>query len=165
MDRGDGYELSLRAAAVLVREGRVLLCKSEQDRFWTLPGGQAEPGETLADALCRELCEEVGLTVTVERLVWVIENFFHYDDDPCHEIGFYFVVSVEGGEAPEVMRAEGALHGRESDGRRLTFRWFSCAALGEVAVRPSLLADALAGELPGFEHRIHRDPRHRSTDG
>ena len=55
-------------AAVLVRDGRVLLClRSRQRRWspcmWDLPGGHVERGESDPTALARELCEELGVTV------------------------------------------------------------------------------------------------------
>jgi 8-oxo-dGTP diphosphatase len=55
-------------AAVLVRDGRVLLClRSPQRRWspclWDLPGGHVERGESDPVALARELCEELGVTV------------------------------------------------------------------------------------------------------
>jgi 8-oxo-dGTP diphosphatase len=55
-------------AGVLVRDARVLLCHRSADRewypnVWDLPGGHIEPGESPADALVRELREELGVTV------------------------------------------------------------------------------------------------------
>lgn len=55
-------------AAVLVRDGRVLLCHRSAHRrwhpgVWDLPGGHVEAGETPAGALVRELQEELGILV------------------------------------------------------------------------------------------------------
>src|SRR6202044_4104637 len=74
--RGGGGERAVSAdsglaaivAAVLVRDGRVLLClRSPQRRWspcmWDLPGGHVEHGESDPVALARELCEELGVTV------------------------------------------------------------------------------------------------------
>jgi len=56
------------AAAVLVDGDRVLMCRRNPSRqwypnIWDLPGGHIEPGEMPADALVRELREELGVTV------------------------------------------------------------------------------------------------------
>jgi 8-oxo-dGTP diphosphatase len=55
--------------ALLVRDGGVLLTRRSQHRaayggLWSFPGGHVEPGETLTEALVREVQEEVGLTPT-----------------------------------------------------------------------------------------------------
>jgi 8-oxo-dGTP diphosphatase len=56
-------------AAVLVRDGRVLAARRAEGKreagLWELPGGKVEPGESDADALVRELREELGVTVSV----------------------------------------------------------------------------------------------------
>ena len=42
---------------------------------WSIPGGRVEPGETLREALVREIAEETGLTVAVGELINVVELF------------------------------------------------------------------------------------------
>jgi ADP-ribose pyrophosphatase YjhB (NUDIX family) len=57
------FEPRLRVSAILRWQGRVLLCRHEKGgkAVWLLPGGGVNAGESLTDALGRELREEVGL--------------------------------------------------------------------------------------------------------
>jgi 8-oxo-dGTP diphosphatase len=65
--RHGGPPLVLQA---VVHDGdRVLLAVRDELRGWELPGGAPEPGEAEEDALRRELREETGLEVAVERRV------------------------------------------------------------------------------------------------
>ncbi|MGO9261889.1 MAG: (deoxy)nucleoside triphosphate pyrophosphohydrolase [Bryobacteraceae bacterium] len=52
-------------AAILEREGRILICQRRPGQShalkWEFPGGKVEPGETPAQALGRELEEELGI--------------------------------------------------------------------------------------------------------
>jgi ADP-ribose pyrophosphatase YjhB (NUDIX family) len=55
-------------SGLIVRDGRVLLVRRGKEPFkghWSLPGGGVAPGETLREAVKREMREETGLEVDV----------------------------------------------------------------------------------------------------
>ena len=67
---------------MVVRDGAVLLVKRAAEPLagqWSLPGGMVEAGETLEEALVRELREETGLAVAVRGLVEVFERITRDD--------------------------------------------------------------------------------------
>lgn len=57
--------------AAIIRDGRVLAARRTAPPHaagrWELPGGKVEPGESPEGALVREVAEELGLVVTLER--------------------------------------------------------------------------------------------------
>lgn len=71
---GDGTGVQLRPAvkALVVDDRHVLLVEETHPdgaSFWTLPGGGLQPGETLADALRREVTEELGADLAIRAPV------------------------------------------------------------------------------------------------
>ncbi len=66
------------ASGILRRDDDILLvhCRypGQREPLWTLPGGRAEAGEMLAQAVVREFLEETSLTVRVRDLAYVSES-------------------------------------------------------------------------------------------
>jgi ADP-ribose pyrophosphatase YjhB (NUDIX family) len=84
--------------AICVREGRLLLVRRGRGTAigsWAPPGGRVEPGETVAEAVRRELEEETGLAGTVTGLCGLAEDL----GDDHHFVILDFWVEVEPGEA------------------------------------------------------------------
>jgi ADP-ribose pyrophosphatase YjhB (NUDIX family) len=61
-------------AAVIDDDGRLLLVRENSDGRWALPGGWADVGETLAEGVVREVREETGYVVEVDRLLGVYDR-------------------------------------------------------------------------------------------
>lgn len=85
----------------VIRDGKVLMVQERSDGGWTLPGGWGDVGEAPSAMVAREVWEESGYEVRVEKLVAV------YDANrvPGVRMEFYhaykliFLCSITGGEA------------------------------------------------------------------
>lgn len=58
-------------------------------------GGRVEFGETVVEALHREVQEELGCSVVAHRLLYTHENFFHLGGIDFREYGWYFLVELD----------------------------------------------------------------------
>src|SRR2546421_9833633 len=72
-------EPRIRVSALLRWQDRILLCRHEKigrGEYWLLPGGGVNAGESLTDALYRELREEVGIhdEIPVEGPVAIVDS-------------------------------------------------------------------------------------------
>ncbi|HEX9142637.1 MAG TPA: (deoxy)nucleoside triphosphate pyrophosphohydrolase [Candidatus Binatia bacterium] len=85
-------------AGLIIRDGRVLICqRSAAAKFplkWEFPGGKVEPGENPAEALRRELREELAIEV-VESEEFA-RHVHDYNDMPPVELCFYRVLRYQG---------------------------------------------------------------------
>ena len=86
-------------AAILERDGKILICRRRPDQShglqWEFPGGKVEAGETPAQALARELQEELGIAGAEGRQI----ASYHYTYPGKNAIAlFFFRVDAYSGE-------------------------------------------------------------------
>ena len=95
---GDGF-LNIRAGAIILKNGHFLMVGNERAPYLYSVGGRVKMGETAEEAIIREVFEETGIRMTVDRLGFVHENYF-YDDSPVkmgkliYELSFFFYMNV-----------------------------------------------------------------------
>ena len=148
------HRFNLRAAAVIFHDEYVLLHQVEGDDFWCLPGGRVEPGEHAAQTVIREMEEEVGASVQIEKTLCIVENFFSYNGRPNHEIGIYLVARLEPGSPLLDLAVSHSGHERN---KRLTFTWVARQRLSEIEVRPVFLRQLLQVDRVDLAHVIQRE--------
>jgi 8-oxo-dGTP diphosphatase len=69
---------SVSVAGIVVRDdGRILVIRRDDNGQWEAPGGVLELDESFEDGVRREVLEETGLQVAVERLTGVYKNLTH----------------------------------------------------------------------------------------
>jgi 8-oxo-dGTP pyrophosphatase MutT (NUDIX family) len=76
--------ISVSAGVVLDGRGRTLLVRKTGTRAFMNPGGKPEPGESAAEALCRELAEEVGLAIRPDELTYLGRYRADAANEPGH---------------------------------------------------------------------------------
>lgn len=81
---------------------KVLLTRRTDNGQWCLPGGRMEPGESAVEACAREVWEETGLRIRVERLIGVYSNTHrlieYADGNRFHVVAMNFEAEPIGGE-------------------------------------------------------------------
>lgn len=85
---------------VVFRDGKILLVKEITDGRWSLPGGWADLGQSPAEMVAREVREESGFEVRVEKLIAAINgNNLLQPWEFYHAYKLVFLCAITGGTA------------------------------------------------------------------
>jgi 8-oxo-dGTP diphosphatase len=142
---GPAARFNLRVAAIINRDGELLLCSVDGLGYWFLPGGRVQFGETSRAALARELAEELGHELPVAELALIVENI-HAAALVQHEIGMYYRVIW-----PDVLARDDL--GRGTEAGHL-FRWMSPRELWSVRFEPAGLVPVLQQPTARLRHIV-----------
>lgn len=95
---GDGF-INIRVGAIIIRNGKFLMVGNERADYLYSVGGRIKFGETAQEAVIREVREETGITLDVDRLGFIHKNYF-YGDSPAkegrliYEVSYFFYMKV-----------------------------------------------------------------------
>jgi 8-oxo-dGTP diphosphatase len=92
MKREYPYHPIIGVGAIIIKGEKVLLARRGREPDygkWSIPGGAVKLGETLKEAVKREVCEEVSLAIRVGEVVEVLERIFH---DPEGKVQYHYVL-------------------------------------------------------------------------
>lgn len=99
--------LNIRVGAIILRDGKFLMVGNNgRPEYLYSVGGRIKFGETAEEAVKREVLEETGYELEIDRLGFVHENYF-YGDAPTnfgkliYEISFFFYMKVPDDFEPE----------------------------------------------------------------
>lgn len=92
--------INIRVGAIIIKDGRFLMVgnKARSEYLYSV-GGRIKFGETAEEAVKREVYEETGVQMEVDRLGFVHENYFYGDADHnkeklIYEVSFFFYMKV-----------------------------------------------------------------------
>jgi 8-oxo-dGTP diphosphatase len=124
----------IRVSALLRWEGRMLLCRHEKPgkEYWLLPGGGVNGGESLADALHRELLEEVGIDdeLPLEGPIAIVDSIAPERSFTAkHVVHIIFSGDLTGRSLERVTSQDAAVRGH---------RLFAVTDLDDIVVHPPI---------------------------
>ena len=130
--------------AVIIEDGKILLVKRANEpnkNKWSIPGGLVKVGETLHEALKREILEEIGVEIENGEVACVTEEIFVDEEEKIkyHYVIVDFFAKIKAGEVKA-----------GSDAKEV--RWMNLDKLGEDVVP---FVRKLAGRILRGEKMIY----------
>ncbi|MCE7068266.1 NUDIX domain-containing protein [Dyadobacter sp. CY326] len=120
--------MNVRPSAIILQHEHVLTlryCYGDQE-VYALPGGNPDPGESLAEALARELNEELGIDSAVNQMVFCGEVIWpEINKETLHMV---FLAEITSGE-PQL---------NPDQTTALEMVWLPVSALGEKLLYPNV---------------------------
>lgn len=133
---------NFRTCGIALHDGRVLMVKIEPYDFWLIPGGRVEYMESSKDALKREVKEELGVSCTILKLLWHVEDFYFFEGKDTHEICYYYQIDFT--DHPEIYEKDSWTVNEEAkeheNAKKLTFQWFPLKALKTINLIPKYIS-------------------------
>lgn len=148
----DEYVCGLRAAGVLVKDGKILVQHDKGGSEYALPGGHVRIGETLEDGLIREMMEETGAEVRCTRLLWTEESFWNWNGRRAHTVAFYYLIELCGGS--HIPDGEFV---SQKDNCDVLIGWLPIGKIPEMTLFPAFLKDEIDHLNDPPKHFVTRD--------
>ena len=146
----EGGLVNLRVGAIIQKDGKLLMVGNDRNDYDYSVGGRIRFGETAEQAILREVEEETGFRLEIDRLGFVEENYF-YGTSPykkerlVYEISFYYYMKTPEDFEPLSDRFE-------EEGTPEYLEWLSPDT--EKTIYPAFFRTELADPVPYVRHIV-----------
>lgn len=148
----DNYKLNIRAAGVMIHNGKILTHKDTNSNHYALIGGRVKIGENSADTIKREIKEELGKNIEITEYVSTIENFFEIKGLKYHEIMFVYKIEFTNEDDKKIEYSMKNIEGEDS----LQYEWIDINKINEYPLLPRAVKEIIKeNKFP--IHKINND--------
>ena len=144
----ENMHFRLRVSALIIHDGRLLAVRSAGQNICYTVGGRVRLGESSEEAVIREAYEETGIHLEIDRLLFIQESFFTFQNDKYHEIAFHYLMKPPAQPIPE---------GAPTDQANETLHWLPIDALPSCSLVPGFLKEALQHLPDSVRHIVVRE--------
>lgn len=140
------------ARAIIKQDEKILLICVNDAPYYHLPGGHIEVGESSEAAVIREIQEEVGIEVALQKLVLMNEQFYNKDGIDNHSLVLYYLAKPQNNISTQssVRMEEGPTKIIKNE-----LRWVTYEELKDIDLRPLLVKNLiLHNDLENLRHVI-----------
>lgn len=133
------YIFNFRVCALIVHDSKLLCHKADADVYYATPGGRVMTGESTKDAIVREIKEELGKDIEVQRLMAVVENFFEHSGKQYHELLFTYKCEFTSEQDKDLTNKLTCIEA----GKKVNYEWIDIQDLQNADFRPAALKDII----------------------
>ncbi|MDD3303694.1 MAG: NUDIX domain-containing protein [Clostridia bacterium] len=148
----EDYKLNVRAAAIIIHEGKVLVHKNVKTNYYALMGGRISIGEDSATTAIREVKEELGKEIELIGCASTIENFFEMKDSKYHEILFVYLAEFVNEDDKKITTTMKNIEGKDY----LQYEWLDISKIDTYPLYPLVAKDIIKNKKFPI-HVIHNE--------
>ena len=148
----DDYKLNVRAAGVIIHNGKILVHKNINSEHYALIGGRVEIGESSDETVKREIKEELGKDTEIIEYISTIENFFEMKGSKYHEIMFVYKIEFTNEEDKRIEHEMKNIEGKDY----LKYKWIDLDKIDKYPLLPEIMKEVLKEKKYPI-HKINND--------
>lgn len=133
------------AKALIIRDGKMAAVKIRDagEEWYIMPGGGQEPEETLREAVCREVSEELGINVECKELLFVVEGVH---GERFHRVDLIFHCEFINENPCAVL---------QNDTNQIGVEWLDISTLNLQPLYPSKLRRQIMNFCEGKPYKVY----------
>jgi ADP-ribose pyrophosphatase YjhB (NUDIX family) len=145
----DGF-FTYRVAALIIKDNKLLMAKNIDHPCYYTVGGGVEMNETSEEAVIREILEETGIKMEIDKLAFIQERFLKINEQKFHEIVFFYTIK----NTNAINISENSF---TDQGSKETLHWLPLNELKNINVVPEILKNKSLTNFTRLEHIISKE--------